>query len=277
MKQSSAMESIMLKYRKTIWNKFTKGVREFRMAEPGDHIAVCISGGKDSMLLAKCMEKYQSIGEVPFRLTFLCMDPGYAPENRQQILKNAKTLELSLDIFDTQIFSSVEHVKNNPCFLCAKLRRGALYQTAMERGCNKIALGHHFDDVIETILMGMLYGGQVQTMMPRLKSENFQDMQVIRPLYYVREKDIIDWAHENDLHFLRCACRMTAEHGEEQQTVSKRQEIKELIQTLKTVNPDIEHHIFRSVWNVDLRRIISYHEGESYHHFMDAFPPSADN
>ena len=261
----------MQTYRKSIWNRFTKAVREFRLIEPGDHIAVCISGGKDSMLLAKCMEKYQKIGEIPFSLTFLCMDPGYKEENRRQILDNAELLGIHLDIFDTKIFSSIERVGNNPCFLCARLRRGALYQAAKDRGCNKIALGHHFDDVIETILMGMLYGGQVQTMMPRLRSENYENMQVIRPLYYVREADIIRWAQEHCLHFLRCACSMTAAQEKEQQSASKRQEIKELIQTLKKVNPDVEHHIFRSVWNVDLRRLISYHLGDTCHHFMDDF------
>ena len=271
MKELPMMQSIMQKYRKTIWNRFTKAVREFRLIQPDDRIAVCISGGKDSMLLAKCMEKYNQIGEVPFSLTFLCMDPGYKAENRRQILENAKTLDLPLDIFDTRIFSSIERTGSNPCFLCARLRRGALYQAAKDRGCNKIALGHHFDDVIETILMGMLYGGQVQTMMPKLHSENYEEMQVIRPLYYVREADIVSWAQEHSLHFLRCACSMTSDQETEQQSVSKRQEIKELIHSLKSVNPDIEHHIFRSVWNVDLRHLISYHLGDDYHHFMDDY------
>ncbi|MGN0593182.1 MAG: ATP-binding protein [Ruminococcus sp.] len=265
------MDSIMQEYRKTIWNRFTKAIREFQLIQPGDRIAVCISGGKDSMLLAKCMEKYQKIGEVPFTLTFLCMDPGYQAENRRQILENADKLGLSLDLFETKIFTAVERVQNNPCYLCARMRRGTLYQAAQERGCNKIALGHHFDDVIETILMGMLYGGQLQTMMPKLHSDHFQGMQLIRPFYYVREDAIIDWAEKNKLHFLRCACRMTAEQGTDQQNVSKRQEIKELIHSLKKVNPDIEHHIFRSIWNVDLKHLISYHQGEVYHHFMDHY------
>ncbi len=265
------IESIMQTYRKSIWNAFTKAVREFELIKPGDHIAVCISGGKDSMLLALCMQQYQKIGGVPFSLTFLCMDPGYRDENRRQILENAQKLGITLDLFDTRIFSSIEKTRRNPCFLCARLRRTALYRAAMERGCNKIALGHHFDDVIETILMGMLYGGQIQTMMPKLHSESFKGVQVIRPLYYMREAAIIDWAKTHNLHFLRCACSMTANEGTEQQSASKRQEIKELIASLKNVNPDIEHHIFRSVWNVDLKRLISYHIDEKRHHFMDGY------
>lgn len=271
MENNSAMESIIQKYRKSIWNRFTKGVREFSMVNPGDNIAVCISGGKDSMLLAKCIEKYQQIGGVPFSVRFLCMDPGYTEENMNRILSNAEKLGLSLDVFSTRIFSSLEKAEKNPCFLCARLRRGALYKAAQDRGCNKIALGHHFDDVIETILMGMLYGGQVQTMMPKLHSENYKGVEVIRPLYYVREESVINWAKDNSLEFLRCACTVTDTSRNEQQDSSKRQEIKELIKSLKSVNPDIESHIFRSVWNVDLRHIISYHIGDDYHHFMDDY------
>ncbi len=271
MGQKNAMDSIMTDYRKSIWNPFTKGIREFDMIEAGDRIAVCISGGKDSMLLAKCVQKYQQISGVPFSVIFLCMDPGYNPENRAKILDNARRLGIELDIFETRIFQSLARENNNPCFLCARLRRGALYSAALERGCNKIALGHHFDDVIETILMGMLYGGQLQTMMPRLKSENYGDIQVIRPLYYVREEAVISWAQENALSFLRCACSVTSAAETEQQSASKRQETKELIKELKKVNPDIEHHIFRSVWNVDLKRLISYHNGDERHSFMDNF------
>ena len=271
MERLPAMENIMQKYRKTIWNRFTKGVREFAMINSGDNIAVCISGGKDSMILAKCMEKYQQISGVSFSLTFLCMNPGYTEENMNRILMNAEKLRLPLEVFNTRIFSSLEKAEKNPCFLCARLRRGALYKAAQDRGCNKIALGHHFDDVIETILMGMLYGGQVQTMMPKLHSENYKGVEVIRPLYYVREASVIEWAEENSLEFLRCACTVTGEKSAEQQETSKRQEIKELIRSLKNVNPDIESHIFRSVWNVDLRHIISYHIGDDYHHFMNDY------
>lgn len=270
MSRDTAMDSIMTIYRKSIWNSFTKGVREFDMIKPYDKIAVCISGGKDSMILAKCMEKYSKISGIPFSIIYLCMNPGYKPENIQMILDNANSLGLSLDVFDTKIFESIERENNNPCFLCARLRRGALYRSALERGCNKIALGHHFDDVIETILMGMLYGGQIQTMMPKLHSDNYRGMQVIRPLYYVRESAIINWASSNNLEFLRCACSVTA-NNDNRQNVSKRQEIKELIKTLKAQNPDIENHIFRSVWNVDLKHLISYHLDDDCHHFLDRY------
>ncbi len=271
MTENKALHSIMQEYRKPVWNNFTKAVREFKMVEDGDKIAVCISGGKDSMILAQCMEKYRQISGISFELIFLCMDPGYNAVNREKILQNAEKLGITLDIFDTGIFESLKVNSVNPCFMCAKLRRGALYKAAQERGCNKIALGHHFDDVIETILMGMLYGGQVQTMMPKLHSENYEGVQVIRPLYYVREASIIDWTVKNELSFLRCACSVTSSDNSEQQSSSKRQEIKELIVTLKKTNPDIEHHIFRSVWNVDLKRIISYHTGDEKHHFMDNY------
>ena len=271
MKNDPAMNSIMNSFRKRIWNEFTKGVREFNMISKGDRIAVCISGGKDSMLLAKCMEKYREISGISFSLIFLCMDPGYDEKNLNKIKCNAEKLGLSLEIFNTRIFDSIKNSCKNPCFLCARLRRGALYKAALERGCNKIALGHHFDDVIETILMGMLYGGQIQTMMPKLHSENYKGVQVIRPLYYVRESAIINWAEENELRFLRCACSVTAGQGSDMQNSSKRQEIKELIKTLKGTNPDIEHHIFRSVWNVDLKRLISYHLYNESHHFLDGY------
>lgn len=268
--ENKALHSIMQEYRKPIWNNFTRAVREFNMVEDGDRIAVCISGGKDSMILAQCMEKYRKISGISFELIFLCMDPGYNHENRQRILDNAECLGLTLDLFDTKIFESINE-NRNPCFLCARLRRGALYKMAQNKNCNKIALGHHFDDVIETILMGMLYGGQVQTMMPRLRSENYEGVEIIRPLYYVRESSIIDWMLTNGLSFLRCACSVTSAIDTDRQNRSKRQEIKELIASLKKTNPDIEHHIFRSVWNVDLRRIISYHNGNEKHHFMDEF------
>lgn len=271
MENDSIMDSIMKSYRKTIWNNFTKGVREFDMISPGDKIAVCISGGKDSMLLAKCIEKYQKISGVPFTVKYICMNPGYDSENLEMILDNAKRLGVSLEVFNTKIFDSIEKEKSNPCFLCSRLRRGALYKTAMERGCNKIALGHHFNDVIETILMGMIYGGQVQTMMPKLHSENYENMQVIRPMYYVHEDDIIKWAEENNLKFIRCACKVTANQDNDKQNISKRQEIKELIKMLKLQNPDIEHHIFRSVWNVDLKHLISYHLGDKRYYFMDDY------
>lgn len=268
------MDSIMKKYRKEIWNPFTKGVREFCMIQPHDKIAVCISGGKDSMLLAKCIEKYREISGVPFSVIYLCMNPGYSEENLDIIFRNAELLKLKLDMFNTRIFESIKREKRNPCFLCARLRRGALYKAAMERGCNKIALGHHFNDVIETILMGMLCGGQFQTMLPKLQSENYKDMQVIRPLYYVHEANIIKWAEDNELSFIRCLCGITKNSNADDQAISKRQEVKELIKMLKKTIPDVEHHIFRSVWNVDLRHLISYHLGNDKHNFMDTFNDS---
>ncbi|MBQ2265061.1 MAG: tRNA 2-thiocytidine biosynthesis protein TtcA [Oscillospiraceae bacterium] len=264
--------SIYKKYQKTIWNKFIKGIKEYKMIEEGDKIAVCISGGKDSMLMAKCMKRLQRYSDVPFDILFLVMDPGYSEVNRQRIMENAATLELPLEIFDARIFNYVVGVENNPCYLCARMRRGHLYNRAKELGCNKIALGHHYDDVIETILMGMLYGSQVQTMMPKLYSKNFEGMELIRPLYLVREEEIISWAKHNDLHFLQCACRFTERNAHQDGTgESKRLEIKHLIRELKKTNPAVESNIFRSVENVNLDTIISYHKGDDYHHFLDEY------
>ena len=264
--------SIYKKYQKTIWNKFIKGIKEYKMIEEGDKIAVCISGGKDSMLMAKCMQRLQKYSDVPFEILFLVMDPGYSDVNRQRILDNAATLELPLEIFEARIFNYVVGVENNPCYLCARMRRGHLYNRAKELGCNKIALGHHYDDVIETILMGMLYGSQVQTMMPKLYSKNFEGMELIRPLYLVREEEIISWAKHNDLLFLQCACRFTERNAHQDGTgESKRLEIKHLIRELKKTNPAVESNIFRSVENVNLDTIISYHKGDDYHHFLDEY------
>ena len=202
-------KSIITTYRKGIWGKFIKGIKEFNMVEEGDKIAVCISGGKDSMLLAKCMQELKKHRKVNFELVFLVMDPGYNPINRQKVINNAKLLNVPITVFDTDIFASVERIDDHPCYICARMRRGYLYRKAQELGCNKIALGHHFDDVIETIMMGMLYGAQTQTMMPKLYSTSHKGMQLIRPLYYVKEADIIKWRERNDLHFIQCACRFT--------------------------------------------------------------------
>lgn len=260
--------SLTKKYKKTIWNRFVKGIKTYEMLSPGDRIAVCISGGKDSMLLAKCMQRLQKYGDIPFSLDYLVMDPGYHPENRQKIIENARQLELPITIFDAPIFEVTTKVQDSPCYVCARMRRGALYHFAEELGCNKIALGHHFDDVVETILMGMLYGAQVQTMMPRLSSSHYQGMELIRPLYLVKEADILAWVRYTGLEFLQCACGVAA--GSDGMT-SKRQEIKQLIGQLKKVNPNVDHHIFRSVENVNLDTIISYHKGEEYHHFLENF------
>lgn len=274
MKQLSTCQeierTIIREFRKPIWNAFTKSVKTFQMIQPGDRIAVCISGGKDSMLMAKCMQHLQKYSDMPFQIEFLCMNPGYAPENWTQIQHNAALLELPLHVFETRIFEVVEKQIHHPCYLCARMRRGHLYNAAKELGCNKIALGHHFDDVIETILMGMLYGSQTQTMMPKLHSANFEGMELIRPLFFVREADIIAWANQNDIRFIQCACRMTKENPE-METASKRKETKTLIAQLKKTNPDVEKNIFNSVCNVNLRTIISYHEGNEYHHFLDHY------
>ena len=265
--------SIIKKFKKTIWNRFIKGIKEYQLIEENDKIAVCISGGKDSMLMAKCMQRLQRYSEVPFEVVYLVMDPGYNPINRQKIEENAKLLGLPVQIFETNIFDIVADIDDSPCYLCARMRRGYLYNHAQSLGCNKIALGHHFDDVIETILMGMLYGAQVQTMMPKLHSKNFEEMELIRPLYMVKEADIIAWKEYHDLQFIQCACRFT-----ENCTMcdnggggSKRQEIKMLIKKLRTIHPNVDISIFRSVENVNLDTIISYHRGKDVHHFLDTY------
>ncbi|HAM69329.1 MAG TPA: tRNA 2-thiocytidine(32) synthetase TtcA [Ruminococcus sp.] len=265
--------SVVGKFRREIWTKFLKGIKEYQLIQAGDKIAVCISGGKDSMLMAMCMKRLQRYSKIPFEVVFLVMNPGYNEINYQKIRENAELLEIPVQVFETGIFDAVAKVDQHPCYLCARMRRGHLYKTAKELGCNKIALGHHFDDVIETILMGMLYGSQVQTMMPKLHSENYEGMQLIRPMYLVREADIIRWKQYNDLQFIQCACRFT-----ENCTMcdnggggSKRQEIKALLKQLRAVNPAVDKNIFRSVENVNLQTIISYHRGDEYHHFLDDY------
>lgn len=264
--------SIIKKYRKQIWNRFIGGLKEYRMLSAGDKVAVCISGGKDSMLLAKCMQELERHGsEVPFTCKFLVMDPGYTPENRQQIIDNAAKLEVPIEIFDAPIFQWVDkQTDGNPCYLCARMRRGYLYKFAQQLGCNKIALGHHFDDVIETNLMSMLYRAEMRTMMPKLRSTNFEGMELIRPLYLVKEADILSWQRYNDLTFLRCACSMTA--GLENDTMdSKRQEVKRLIADLRKENPQVDVNIFRSAENVNLETVLGYRKGDELHSFLDDY------
>ena len=265
--------SVVKKFRQTIWSKFLKGIKEYDLIHEGDKIAVCISGGKDCMLMAMCMKRLQRYSKVPFEVVFLVMNPGYNEINYQKIIENAELLQIPIQVFETEIFDAVAKVDQHPCYLCARMRRGYLYKTAKELGCNKIALGHHFDDVIETILMGMLYGSQGQTMMPKIHSENYEGMQLIRPMYMVREEDIIKWKQHNDLQFIQCACRFT-----ENCTMcdnggggSKRQEVKTLLKQLRAKSPAIDMNIFRSVENVNLQTIISYHRGNEYHHFLDDF------
>ena len=260
-------------YRKNIWSKFVKAVMDFKMIEDGDKIAVCISGGKDSMLMAKCFQEIKRHRKMDFDLVFLVMDPGYNKENREKIVENAKLLGIPIKIFETKIFESVIRIEDNPCYICARMRRGYLYEKAKEYGCNKIALGHHFDDVIETILMGMFYGGQLQTMMPKILSTSHPGMELIRPLYYVKEEDIIKWRDRNNLNFIRCACRFTEEYekNNNQDGTSKREEMKALVKQLKSVYDNIDMNIFSSVQNVNLSTIISYQKGKDAYHFLDDY------
>lgn len=262
--------SLITKYRKDIWAKFVKGVKEFEMIQENDKIAVCMSGGKDSYILAKCMQEIQRHGKVKFELVFLVMDPGYTKENRRKIEENAKTLAIPITIVESDIFQAVEKIEQSPCYLCARMRRGTLYSKAQELGCNKIALGHHYDDVMETILLSTIYGGEFKTMMPKLHSTNFKGMELIRPLYYVREKDIISFAKYHQLEFLNCACKFTAENND-QNLNSKRLVIKHLIAELKKDNPYIENNIFKSAFNVNLDTIIGYHRKDFEYNFLDDY------
>lgn len=265
--------SIIKKYRKTLWRPFIRGIQDYDLIREGDRIAVCISGGKDSMLMAKLLQELKRHGKFPFELVFLVMDPGYNQRNRRRIEENAELLGIPVTVFESDIFDVVVDIRESPCYLCARMRRGFLYAHAKELGCNKIALGHHFDDVIETILMGMLYGGQMQTMMPKLHSTNFPGMELIRPMYLVHEEAILDWVRYHDLHFLQCACRFTEQYEVDKNGAnhSKRQEMKELIARFRMISPLIEKNIFRSVENVNLNTIISYHKGEEHHHFLDDY------
>ena len=270
---SEIERSIVKKFRKEIWRKFTKAINEYELIQDGDKIAVCISGGKDSMLMAKLFQELERHGKKNFEVVFLVMNPGYNEINYETIVNNAKILNVPITVFTSEIFDIVAGEEESPCYLCARMRRGHLYSKAKELGCNKIALGHHFDDVIETILMGMLYGAQVQTMMPKLHSTNFPGMELIRPLYLVREEDIIHWMNYNDLHFIQCACRFTescASCGGTEKG-SKRAEIKDLIRELRKKNPYIEKNIFRSVENVNLNTVIGYKKDGVRHHFLDEY------
>jgi len=264
--------SIIKRYRKSIWNPFVGAVKEYGLINEGDKIAVCISGGKDSVLLAKCMEQLCRHSEVPFSLKFITMDPGYKKENRQKIENNAKLLNIPLEIYDSDIFAVANSAGGSPCYLCARMRRGWLYNKAKELGCNKIALGHHFDDAIETWLMSMLWSGEAKTMLPKLKSDNFPDMELIRPLYKVKEEAIIKWAKANELSFLNCACRFT-EESEEFENLSKRRQTKQLIKELKKTNPKADENLFMSMHNVNLGAIVGWRnrDGEELHTFSEKY------
>ncbi len=263
--------ALIKRFRKDIWTKFVKGVQTYDLIQEQDRIAVCISGGKDSMLLAKCMQELQRHGKFHFELKFIVMDPGYNAINRQRIIENAALLNIPIQIFDTQIFDYVATIVDSPCYLCARMRRGHLYSYAKELGCNKIALGHHFDDVIETTLMGMLYGAQIQTMMPKLHSTNFEGMQLIRPLYLVKEEAIFDWKRYHNLQFIQCACRLTEHCVIGQGGGSKRAEVKAMIKKLRQTSPTVDMNIFRSIHNVNLDTIIGYHKGGIQHSFLDDY------
>ena len=264
--------SIIKKYRKTIWSNFVGAVKEYELIEENDKIAVCISGGKDSMLLAKCMQQLQRHSEVPFSLVFLVMDPGYNGENRKLIESNAKLLNIPVEIFESDIFEVTHRSGGSPCYLCARMRRGCLYSKAQSLGCNKIALGHHFNDVIETVLMSMMYSSEIKTMLPKLHSTNFPGMELIRPLYKVKENDIISWANYNRLKFLQCACKFT-EQSNEREDLSKRKETKALIEYIKSFNPNADDNIFRSLHNVNLATLPGWRDSDSgeIHSFLEKF------
>ena len=270
-RRRTAERSIIKTYRKELWSRFTRAVQDYELIRDGDRIAVCISGGKDSMLMAKLFQELHRHGMQNFELVFLVMDPGYNPENRQKLLDNAALLGIPVTVFSSRIFDIVAKEGESPCYLCARMRRGSLYAKAKELGCNKIALGHHYDDVIETILMGMLYSGQIQTMMPKLHSNNFEGMELIRPLYLVREADIIRWAAFNGLQFLRCACRFTENQALGVGKESKRARTKELIRMLAAEDPVIESNIFKSVENVNLTTVIAYKKDDIRHHFLEHY------
>ena len=263
--------SINKKYRKAIWNRFVEGIKDYGMIQQGDKIAVCISGGKDSMLLAKCLQMLQRYSELPFELVFLAMDPGYRVENAKKVAENARLLGLPLETFSARIFEVVNESAKSPCYLCARMRRGCLYKHAQELGCNKIALGHHFDDVIETTLMSMLYGAEMRTMMPKLHSAHYAGMQLIRPLYLVREADIVAWARYNGLSFIRCACRVSEQNEAAGADGSKRQTVKKLIAQLEKENSNVGSNIFHSAECVNLETVLGWRDSVGEHSFLDDY------
>ena len=272
--QYKAERSIIKTYHKELLSPFLRALDKYQLIEEGDKIAVCISGGKDSMLMAKLFQEVHKFTKVKFDVVFLVMDPGYSELNRKVIEYNARVLGVPITIFESRIFDVVYSMEKSPCYICARMRRGHLYNKAKELGCNKIALGHHYDDVIETILMGIMYAGQIQTMMPKLKSENFEGMELIRPMYLIREKDIMNWRDYNNLHFIQCACHFTdtcSSCREDGTSNSKRMETKKLIEQLKKTNPVIEKNIFKSVENINLHNVIAYKTDDGWHNFLDDY------
>lgn len=263
--------SIIKKFRKTIWRRFVRGVDEYNLISEGDKIAICISGGKDSFLLAKCMQELKRHGKVNFNLEFIVMNPGYKKINLDKIIENAKILNIPIKIFESDIFEVVDKIANqHPCYMCARMRRGYLYNKAKELGCNKIALGHHFDDVVETILLSMIYGAEIKTMMPKLHSTNFEGIDLIRPLYLVKEEDIILWSKANNLEFINCACKFTEKSAKDESN-SKRLEMKNLIKKFRLINKNIDQNIFKSVENVNINAIIGYKDNDGKHNFLDNY------
>ena len=269
--------SIIKKYREDIWSKFVKAVKDYKLINENDKVMVCISGGKDSFLLAKCVQELQRHGNTPFEAEYVVMDPGYNKKNREYIENNAKLLNIPVKIFESDIFNVVTNVASkSPCYLCARMRRGYLYSKAQELGCNKIALGHHFDDVIETTLLSILYGAEVKTMMPKLHSDNFPGLELIRPLYMVHEKAIKSWRDFNNLVFLNCACRFT-EESSKISDLSKRKEMKELIEELRKKNKDVDHNIFTALSNINMNCILGWHKDSIEYSFLDEYEKSTNN
>ena len=264
--------SIIKKYRKEIWAKFVKAVKDYRLINENDRVMVCISGGKDSFLLAKCVQELQKHGGIPFEAYYVCMNPGYNEVNKEKILENAEILNINLEMFDSDIFDVANSLnEKSPCYMCARMRRGHLYNKAKELGCNKIALGHHFDDVIETTLLSMFYGSEVKTMLPKLHSENFLGLELIRPLYLVKEYSIISWAKYNNLEFINCACKFTEKVSNSDESISKRKEMKELIKHLRELNPEIDYNIFKSLDNINLNCVLGTKKNGVYKSFMDEY------
>lgn len=264
--------SIIKKYRKEIWAKFVKAVKDYKLINENDKVMVCISGGKDSFLLAKCVQELQKHGGIPFEAYYVCMNPGYNEADKKKILENAKILNINLEMFDSDIFEVANSLnEKSPCYMCARMRRGHLYNKAKELGCNKIALGHHFDDVIETTLLSMFYGSEVKTMLPKLHSENFENIELIRPLYLVKENSILAWAKYNNLEFINCACKFTERVSLSDEPVSKRKEMKELIKYLRELNPDIDYNIFKSLDNINLNCVLGTKKNGIYKSFMDEY------
>ena len=264
--------SIIKKYRKEIWSRFVRAVKEYKLINENDKIMVCISGGKDSFLLAKCVQELQRHGKIKFDAKYVVMDPGYNDLNRKMIEDNSKILNVPIEIFDSEIFDIVDSItEGNPCYLCARMRRGHLYNKAKELGCNKIALGHHFDDVIETTLLSMFYGSEIKTMMPKLHSDNYEGLELIRPLYLVKESSVLAWKKSNDLTFINCACRFTENCAIVDDGTSKRKEMKNLISNLRKVNPDIDYNIFKALDNINLNCVLGTKKDGVYESFLDNY------